>query len=221
MFCQKCGTSVNEGVKYCKNCGYEIIDLTLSETENSSNSDDVQAVNLRGEQQTTTINDQVPTVNNIVKKRPLRPAFFALAIICFFFTFCEFKCGEQKLGSVTGIDLVTGTQLASFNTKKGKESEGEKIPSNIWAIIALSAAVIGIGGIVFKVKTDAIIGSVASVIGLISMIILNLVISSAVSEKGAAIIKAEFKFGYWGAFFAICIAGILSVLLLNQTRKTA
>jgi hypothetical protein len=164
-----------------------------------------------------TINIQVPSVDNIASKRPLIPSFFALAIIFFFLTFCVFKCGGQKIGSATGLNLVTGTELANRDLMTGRETKGQEIPANIWAIFAFGAAIIGFGAFMIKDKREALIGTSAGAIGVGSLIILQLVIKNAIDEEAKGGIDVDFQFPYWGALIALAIAGIISYLRMQKT----
>lgn len=173
------------------------------------------------QEQPQTIIIQVPSADNIASRRPLIPASFAFAIICFFFTFCDFKCvsNGQKLASVTGIELVTGTQLKDHDMMSGRETEGEEIPSSIWAILALSAAVIGLGVFLIKGKNEAPIGVSAGAIGVASLFILQFLLKSTMEEKGHGKVEADFQFAYWGALLAMGVAGLISYLRMEQTSK--
>ena len=111
--------------------------------------------------------------------RLLIPSSFALAIFFFIFTFCDFKCNanQQKVGSVTGINLVTGTEFKSttsepsMNTDLGfgrdwnpnkaikKKENTQKIPANIWAILAILAALIGCGSFLLKAVKENLLGT--------------------------------------------------------------
>ena len=166
-----------------------------------------------------TINIQIPTVDNIAKRRPLIPFSFAIVIIFFFFNFFLVKCGGQEIGSVTGINLVTGTELKSNDMITGRETKGEEIPRNIWAIIALASAIIGLGGFLIKEKREAVIGTGVGVIGFGSLVILQFAINNAIGQKGQGQINVSFQFGYWGALFAMGVAGILSYLRMQKTHR--
>jgi len=67
-----------------------------------------------------TINIQVPSADNIASRRSLIPLLFAAVIIFFFFNFFTLSCGGQKVGSVTGINLVTGTELKDRDMFSGR-----------------------------------------------------------------------------------------------------
>lgn len=166
-----------------------------------------------------TINVQIPSADNIASRRPLIPVSFALAIIFFFFTFCDFKCGGQKIGSIKGIELVTGTTIKDHDMMSGQETRGEKIPASMWAILAFGAAIIGLGAFLIKEKREAIIGTGAGAIGAGSMIILQFVIKSAMDDKGKGQIDCDFQFPYWGALIALGVAGLISYLRMRQTHN--
>jgi hypothetical protein len=164
-----------------------------------------------------TINIQVPSANNIASKRPLIPVSFALAIILFFFTFCDFKCGGEKIGSVTGINLVTGTEIGGNDMFSGERTKGERVPPSIWAIFAFGAAIIGFGAFLIKEKREALIGTGAGIIGVGSLLILYFAVDNAVKGKGEREqIEVVFQFGYYGALLALAIAGFISYLRIKK-----
>ena len=165
-----------------------------------------------------TINIQVPSVENIASKRPLIPALFVVVIVFFFFNFFTVKCGSQEIGSVSGINLVTGTELKNHDMITGGETRGEKIPSNAWAIIALFSAIVGLGAFLIKEKREAIIGTVAGITGFGSLIILQFVIKSEITQKGNGQIEVSFQFWYWVALLAMGIAGFLSYLRMKKNH---
>src|SRR5450759_4951577 len=157
-----------------------------------------------------TINIQVPSTDNIASRRSLIPVLFAVAIIFFFFNFFTVSCGGQKVGSVTGINLVTGTELKGHDLFSGSETKGEKIPSNMWAIIAFGAAIIGLGAFLIKEKTESLIGTGAGAIGFGSLLILQFAIKNAIEKKAeGSPIQTDFEFAYWGALIAMGIAGFI------------
>ncbi|HHT21837.1 MAG TPA: hypothetical protein GXZ87_00785 [Bacteroidales bacterium] len=164
-----------------------------------------------------TINIQVPSSDNIASRRSLIPLLFAAVIIFFFFNFFTVSCGGQKVGSVTGINLVTGTELKDRDMFSGRETKGEKIPSNAWAIIAFGAAIVGLGAFLIKEKREALIGTGAGAIGFGSLLILQFTIKSAIEKKAEGAIQIDFQFAYWAALIAMGIAGFISYLRMQKT----
>ena len=137
------------------------------------------------------------------------PSSFALIIIGFFFTFCEFRCGDQKIGSLTGINLVTGTNLKTLELMKPKNDESTRVPPNVFAIIALSSAVFGLGIYLIRVKGEAIFGTIVGAVGLVCLILVQYVIKSGIDQKGKGIIETNLMIGYWMAMIGFVVATFL------------
>lgn len=155
-------------------------------------------------------------MRNTDKNRPLIPASFAFGIIFFFFTFCDFKCGEQKIGSVKGIDFVKGKELRTPEIFRDTEEPTKEIPPNMWAILAFGSAAIGLGVYLIKDKNEVRIGMIAGIVGFCSLLGLQYMLNELVEEKGKGRIDAEFQFGYWGALAALGVASLLSYLRMEN-----
>lgn len=154
-------------------------------------------------------------------RRPLIPASFALAFILFFFTFCEFNCGGQKIGSVKGINLVTGSQMEETSDMFGQRTQGEKVPPSIWAIIAFGCTIIGFAAFIIKAKKESAVGTVAGTIGVVSLIILQFVIKDSIDEKAQGQVQTEFKIAYWLALISLALASLLSYLGLRKVDSNS
>lgn len=178
--------------------------------------------NQNTDQTQQTINIQIPSSENIAARRPLIPISFALVIIFFFFTFCDLKCGEQKIQSIKGIDFVTGKTISpqeSMNERRIREKENKEIPSNIWAIIALGSAIVGLGVFLIKEKREALVGTFVGITGTGSLFILHYVVIEGIDEMGKGQIGVEFQFPYWGALISMSVAGFISYLRFKKTHK--
>lgn len=170
---------------------------------------------------------QVQPANGIAEKRSLIPLLFAATIILFFFNFFTVKCDGDKVQEIRGIDLVLGSESKAHTnptidnpfTQKAEES---KIPSSPWAMIALGAAIIGLGAYLIKEKREAHIGVIAGVVGLGSLLILQNVIKKAIEKEADGVpASVELEFAYWGALIALGIAGYISYLRLQKAKSNA
>jgi hypothetical protein len=166
-----------------------------------------------------TINIQIPSAENISSRRSLIPVFFAAVILLFFFNFFTVSCGGQKVGSVTGINLVTGTELNGSDMFSDSETRGEKVPPNAWAIIAFVSAIVGLVVFLIKEKREALIGTGAGAFGFASLLILQFAIKSAIERKTDGALQTDFQFAYWAALIAMGIAGFISYLRMKKTHK--
>lgn len=178
------------------------------------------------------------TMDTIAGNRTIIPMAFALVIIFFFFSFCNFKCNSMKVASLTGINLVTGTHIQTaadgmlgnnpFGSMNGAsqnqvQEKGQKVGPNMWAIIALLAAIAG--GLAFykKIAKESLAGTAAGAIGFISLLILQWDIKSEVGEQGGGMvqIEIEFLFGYWASLLAFIVGGGISYLRLKREKISA
>ena len=175
------------------------------------------------------------TLDTIAKNRNFIPLAFALVIIFFFFSFCDFKCNSMKVASLTGINLVTGTHVQMnasgmlgnnpFGSMDGNQQnrvpdKGEKVEPNIWAILALLAAIGGLVAFYKKIPKESLAGTAAGVVGFISLLILRSAIKNKVGEQGGGMVQVEidFLFGYWASVLAFIVAGGISYLRLKQEK---
>jgi len=169
---------------------------------------------------------QVQPANNLADKRSLIPVLFSAAIIFFFFNFFTISCGDEKVKEVKGIDLIMGSESKDqlIPSERGfsfdKTSEDEKIPSNVWAIIAFGAAIVGLGVFLLKEKREAYVGAVAGIIGAASLLILQNVVNKTIETKAnGAPITLKFEFAYWAALIAMGIAAYISYLRIQKGKS--
>ena len=179
-----------------------------------------------------------PILDNIAQKRSLIQVAFALAILFFFFSFCEFRCNGSREATLKGINLVTGTHLkmksgamlnsldmlnnGSRNGRDSATTRGEKVPANIWAILAFAAAITGFVVFYRKKEKEALIGTIAGAAGVVSLLILRSAIKNKIEQQSGGMISIEtnFLFGYWATFLAFLTAAGISYLRLRAERNT-
>lgn len=175
-------------------------------------------------------NDQ--TLDTIAKNRSLIPMAFAAVVVLFFFSFVNFKCNGSKVASITGFNLVTGTNLKTpmsglddmsgyfngGNTAGQSQSKGEKVPSNTWAILAFISAIAGAAVFYKKAKKEALIGFIIGIVGTVSLLVLRWTVKSTVESQvnGMMSIEVDFAFGYWVSLLMFIIGGGISYLRLRK-----
>lgn len=186
---------------------------------------------------TTPVKPAENTLDTLAKNRGVIPVAFALIIILFFFSFCDFKCNSVKVASLSGINLVTGSHIkmeggagmldsnpfGSLNENRLNQPDDkkQKVEPNIWAILAFLSA-IG-GAVVFykKLKNEAFLGTAAGVIGVISLLLLRSAIKRKVEQQGGGMVQIEidFLFAYWVSVLAFLVAGGISYLRMKQAKQ--
>jgi hypothetical protein len=83
----------------------------------------------------------------------LNTVLFLVIIICFFLPFFNLTCQNQKIASITGLELISGTSISTDQINKGMKSlditepskgiKAEEVPPEFLALIAFLLAVAG------------------------------------------------------------------------------
>jgi hypothetical protein len=197
-------------------------------------------------QQTSSTDIKRPTQEYWSKKHVVIPFCFSLVIILFFFTFCDFKvvgdlrqsdypASEATHKSVTGFKFITGTSLPMNGVNRefvagllGIENEQAQNPGNIsfniWALLALAAA---IGGIVIYGlwKNESKQSYYSMLLAATGAVALSLLMSSVGKYEGKIDLgfvslqtKMVFQLPYWLALLSFATAGFISFLRLTLKR---
>lgn len=192
---------------------------------------------------------QQPNVGDTVEKaRRFSPALFGIIAICFLLPFVAITCSGQELFSLSGLDLVTGTEvgqddLASeftegFNqleegfggettTETEAADEETAIDPEPAAILALALAVIGlIAGFALKGDRGALVSALAGILGVLALLALRMMFkvedpaaSAEELQQAEAIIGYEWGMGWWLAFLLFLAQPILHFTALKGLRS--
>lgn len=160
-------------------------------------------------QASPTLHTPGPVNSATSDRRQFIPPAFGIAALCFFLTFCNLTCGGQKIASVTGINLITGTELKSPDMFGDEGGDVKDIDPNIWAIIAFGCALLGLVAFLRKFKDEDRIGTYAGIVGFVSLLILQFTIKNMINGQTEEIVEAEFQMGYWLALLAFAAAAYL------------
>lgn len=135
------------------------------------------------------------------------PAFYGVIVILFFMPFVNLSCGGQTIMSVTGFQLITGTEVSptgmfggemnsddEFNTDQKKEIESQPL-----ALFAFVAAIIGLIISFFKMRIPALINIVVSIAGVVFLLLLKVSLDgdADLNVSGQNVITLDYQFAYW------------------------
>ena len=156
----------------------------------------------------------------------ISPAIFILTLLCFFLPWINLSCQGQKIVSMSGFQLSTGTTFQqprifgqTMPQIQGRESR--KIRGEPVAIITLIITVLGIIAGSLKGKMAHVASAAAGGLGAILLVILRYRISNEAS-KIAVIIQIDYGIGYYLAFlFFIAALGYNLLLLKGSPLFTA
>jgi hypothetical protein len=158
--------------------------------------------------------------------RRFSPGFFGLIALCFLLPFLSITCTGTPIATLKGLDFVTGAEVKideelqeSFDLGEGFEvgatpspgeieddvtedvqvegAEDDRVDPNLFAIVALAAAVIGI---VLTLVLKRRGRDLAAVI-LASLVLLSLLVfrfdTSGDAEGGEGVVALEYRYGWW------------------------
>lgn len=173
------------------------------------------------------------SMKNEAKK--FSPAVFGLAIICFFLPFTHISCSGERVATLTGIQLVTGTTIGNQETDSAQTNGGPFIrPSDVrpqdredgkidpepLAIFALCSTIAGLWLSFRRGKEWAIATAVAGGVGLILLLLLKAKIDNDVLKEGEGIVQVEYAFGFWLLLVLFLSAiGLNAYLCLPENKE--
>jgi hypothetical protein len=199
-----------------------------------------------GKPQTTSINIQVPTREALAEKGFLIPVCFSLAILLFFFAFCDFRIvgsvgqsqsvtNEQTQKSISGFNFITGTSLPTgsvnnefvsklFDLKNDRAENLQKISFNLWALLAFAAAIAGVYIYWKKQSNEALYSILLAVIGIVALLMLLMSANKYEGKIDLGFVllqtKMVFQFPYWLALLSFATAGVIGYLRLKPTNDS-
>ena len=101
--------------------------------------------------------------------KKISPAFYGVIILLFFLPFVNLSCSGQTVMSLTGFQLITGSEYSdnSMNNMFGQmnnsqSSEKKEIESQPLALFALLAAIAGLVFSLIKKKSVGLINLIIS-----------------------------------------------------------
>lgn len=149
------------------------------------------------------------------------PVFFLLAAGCFFMPFFDLACSGEKLATLNGIQLVTGTHVEQRNPFSGR-SEYKRIDPAPLAIAAFVAALTGVVLSFIKHYSAALINILAGLAGFGSLLLLKAQIDAEVMRQGERLVYVQYHPGFWLALFLfLASAGYNVFVFLIEKRKAS
>ncbi len=125
-------------------------------------------------------------------KKILNPVLFLVIIICFFLPFFNLTCQQQKIASITGFELISGTQISTKGIDKTMkdlsipEVKQESKPDNVSPEpLAFVAFLLAVGGLIisFFGKISDIGAAAAGLMGALILVFLSSSISDNILGK--------------------------------------
>lgn len=151
----------------------------------------------------------------------ISPALFLLVALCFFLPFVSFTCQGQKIATVTGMELVTGTKIERFQMPNmGNQQENSdllkqnQLDSEPLAIAAFIFAILGIV-VSFFLRYSKILSIIFAVLGILMLLFLRSSLGKQITgDFDFRIVEISYE---WGYYLAIII--FIGIFGLNLYEK--
>ncbi len=165
--------------------------------------------------------------------RKRSPMMFAVVAACFLLPFVSFACSGQRVFTFSGLQLVTGAEVDEqeiqedlFGSEAGElfppeadvEQETERSGSEGLAVVALLAALVGIGAGFAPGRGRSVWSAVAAVVGALSLAGLKVKLDGDVQEEGEGIIDLEYRFGYWFTLLLFIALAVVHIRYLRSAK---
>lgn len=152
--------------------------------------------------------------------RTIAPAAFGIALLCFLLPWVTVSCQGEKVESLSGLRLVTGTtvrQESAFGTVNLR-----KVRSERRAVLALVAAAAGLGASVLLAgRRRRIVQAAAGAAGTLFLVLLKSRIDGEVLEKGQGALSVDYRAGFYLTlvlFAAAAAAGLYALIRDGEDR---
>ena len=150
-------------------------------------------------------------------------ATFLLICLLFLLPFMSLECGNNKMVTVTGIQLVTGISYeAPLDQRDHTTSKASN--SDFFADIALMSALCGIVfSIYHKLDNKYLKSSVITCSSLIAVALLGLQIemnSKLDEHANAALVRINYEIGYWLCLIIPIVLNAIILLVLKNPVTT-
>jgi hypothetical protein len=137
---------------------------------------------------------------------------FLLAILFFLLPWMSVSCAGEDIIQVSGLDMVTG----SYNVPDESISSGSE--SELFAILALISAIIGLVACLIRHKVAFFTRVISGIAGIAFLVLLKLKIDNNIFDEGQGILQVNYLIGYWLTLLAFVTAIIVSILRLGRHR---
>jgi hypothetical protein len=156
------------------------------------------------------------------------PSLFLLAALCFFLPFVSFTCQGQKIATISGMELITGTKIEKFEMEKmeadqtnpdlDKERDVNSEP------LAVAAFIFALVGIVVSLipRYSRMLSLIAGALGALMLLFLRSSIGGEVTgDFNFKIIDVSYEWGYYLSLILLIAAFAMNLYQVITENRAA
>ena len=149
------------------------------------------------------------------------PGFYGVIILCFFMPFVNLTCSGQKIKSLSGFQLITGTEVKANEmfgelSENNEPREKNEVDPQPLALFALISAVAGLGLSFIRKKIITLITAAISVLGFILLILLKVILDGDAKLSAQNVLTLDYQFGYWLAVLLFIGSAIIQWFIFKD-----
>lgn len=116
-------------------------------------------------------------------------------VVAFFLSFVTVSCEGDALGTFSGIQLVPGTRFLL-------EGRPERMDPELFAILALGAAIVGLS-VTLRRSGMPRFGTSVAAVGALSLLLLMWRVAAEVARAGEGMLSVGWELEYWIALIHV------------------
>ena len=158
------------------------------------------------------------------------PAIYVVIVILFFMPFVNLSCGGQTIMSISGFQLITGTEVDAKGMFGGEMNssdemgtdEKKEIESQPLALFAFVAAIIGLIISFFKMRITALSNIVVSVAGVVFLLLLKVSLDgdADLNVSGQNVITLDYQFAFWFSIILFIAGAVVQWKIFTDEGPT-
>jgi hypothetical protein len=158
-------------------------------------------------------------------KRNLRLAPFVLTLLCFILPFIQISCRVDKsqtlkVASLTGIQLVTGTEIEQKDPFTGQVQK-QKIPSEKWVVYALVCAAAATLLCFVSGAAGKLLPALLGAGGFICMLVVKKRFDDQMLKEGQGLLTIEYGLGFIATCILLLVGAAMCGYHYNEAKKKA
>jgi hypothetical protein len=146
-----------------------------------------------------------------------RPAFFAVALICFFLPFVTVSCTtpDADIATLSGVQLAVGYTIDDSDFTSSVSTD-ETSGRELLALVALVAVVVGLGVSFLRSRAGAVTATIAGAVALLALIALMIKLNRDVASNGEGIVRIKYSIFYYLTILVSLGAAIFNGMLVRS-----
>lgn len=121
------------------------------------------------------------------------PLLFVASLACFLLPFATISCGGQRLASVSGLQLATGTMVSEATTQDGP-SRKQTIKAEPAAAVAAACALFGLALALAYIRP--LLPGLCGLVSIASLFLLRAQLADRVAIRGQGALQIDFEAGF-------------------------